>query len=41
MKAIQPQLFSENPPVSRRVQGGKTTSNLILSAYVGGNREYW
>ncbi len=39
MKAIQPQLFPENTSVSRRVQGGKPTSDLILSAYVGGNAD--
>ncbi|HID54776.1 MAG TPA: site-specific DNA-methyltransferase [Anaerolineae bacterium] len=39
MKAIQPQLFPENTSVPRRVQGGEPTSNLTLSAYVGGNAD--
>jgi len=41
MKAKQPQLFktTTNHSADRRVQGGETTSDLIVSAYVGGNAE--
>jgi hypothetical protein len=39
MKGIQPTLFAESPAPKRRVQGGEPTSDLIVSAYTGGNAE--
>lgn len=41
MRVKQPSLFKTNANHStgRRVQGGETTSDLIVSAYVGGNAD--
>ncbi len=39
MKAIQPKLFAEEKPTNRRTQGGDPTSDLIMSAHVGGNAD--
>ena len=39
MKAIQPKLFEEETNSQKRTQGGETTSDLIVSAFVGGNAE--
>jgi hypothetical protein len=41
MKAKQPKLFEldTNHPTGKRIQGGETTSNLIMSAYIGGNAD--
>lgn len=36
---MQPQLFPERAKSIRRVQGGKPTSDLILSAHMGGNAD--
>ena len=40
-KAIQPKLFEidKNNSMGKRVQGGETTSDLIMSAYVEGNAD--
>ncbi len=40
MNIEQPKLFeTTNNSMRKRVQGGSTTSNLIMSAYVGGNAD--
>ncbi len=41
MKVTQPELFKsdKNKPTGKRVQGGETTSDLIMSAYVAGNAD--
>lgn len=35
----QPTLFSQEPESERRVQGGEATSDIMVSAHVGGNAE--
>ena len=40
MNAIQAELFSSpSPGVRRRTQGGVASSDVVLSAHVGGNAE--
>jgi len=35
----QPSLFETEEQIKKRVQGGITTSNVVVSAYVAGNAE--